>query len=93
MDLSFDPFTQISGRSLQGLGDNLKQKFIKQFGYLKLLINNHQKVTLSRYIKGNGNILLFVPCNENPDLIKIANMFKTLAKDSDTFVIENMKDY
>ena len=29
--------------NLQGLEDKLKEKFISQFGYLKLLINNHQK--------------------------------------------------
>ena len=79
--------------NIQGLGDNLKQKFIKQFGYLKPLINNHQKVTLSRYTKGNGNILLFMPCNENSDLIKIANMFKTLAKNMDVYVIEDNETY
>lgn len=65
----------------------------KSLMYLENLVNDYQKVTLSRYTKGNGNILLFIPCNENPDLIKITNMLKTLAKDTDIFVIENMKDY
>lgn len=61
--------------------------------YLKSLINNYQKVTLSRYLKGSGNILLFMPCNENPDLIKIANMIKTLTKDTDIFVIVDNEIY
>ena len=64
----------------------------KSLMYLKNLANDYQKVTLSRYLRGSGSILLFMPCNENSDLIKIANMFKTLAKDTDIFVIENMKD-
>ena len=72
--------------------DNLKEKFITQFGYLKPLINNHQKVTLSRYTKGNGNILMFMPCNENPDLIKITNMLKTLAKNMNVYIVEDMQD-
>ncbi len=65
----------------------------KSLVYLKNLVNDYQKVTLSRYIKGNGNILLFVPCNENPDLIKIANILKILAKNMDVYVIENLNDY
>lgn len=58
--------------------------------YLKSLINNYQKISLNRYVRGHGNILLFMPCNENPGLIKIANMIKTFAKDTDIFVIEDL---
>ena len=60
--------------------------------YLKSLINNYQKISLNRYVRGHGNILLFMPCNENPGLIKIANMIKTFAKDTDIFVIEDLND-
>ena len=60
--------------------------------YLKNLANDYQRMTLSRYLKSSGNILLFMPCNDNPDLIKIANMFKTLAKNMDVYVIENLND-
>ena len=65
----------------------------KSLMYLENLVNEYQKVTLSRYTKGNGNILMFVPYNENPDLIKITNMFKTLAKNMDVYIIEDNETY
>ena len=64
----------------------------KSLMYLENLVNEYQKVTLSRYTKGNGNILMFVPYNENPDLIKITNMLKTLAKNMDVYIVEDMQD-
>lgn len=78
--------------NLRDLNSELREDCIRQFGYLKLLINNHQKTSIARYTQGPGNILMFVPCLRNPALIRIANMIKVLAEDNDIYVIENMEN-
>ncbi len=78
--------------NLRDLDNRLRETFIDQFGYLKPLINNYQKTSLTRYIRGHGNILMFIPCFEDSDLIKLSDMFKSLAIEKDLYIIENMKD-
>ena len=61
-----------------------------KLNYLTPLLNDYQKVSLCRYIQGNGNILMFVPCSDNPDLIKILNIIAKLAAEKDVYIIKDM---
>ena len=55
----------------------------KALNYMQNFVNVHQKVTLSRYQRCSGDILIFVPNSKNLGLIK------DFATQLGVFVIEN----
>lgn len=84
-------FSSISYLNNNEILSRITSKY-ESLSYLNVLINNHQKTSIARYIQGHGNILMFVPCLKNPDLIRISQMIKVLAEDNGIYVIENMGD-
>ena len=61
------------------------------FSWLSVFINSKQKITLTDYTNSTGEFLIFVPCVENPDLIKMAKvMLDYVTTKNICYVISNM---
>ena len=61
------------------------------FSWLSVFINSKQKITLTDYTNSTGEFLIFVPCVENSDLIKMAKvMLDYVTTKNICYVISNM---